>query len=166
MALQAALPFLKAAAMPSLAGGAAAASLAGTGLAIGGAAGAGAGAFAPGAMAALVPASQGFKGAVGGLAAQGGKGFVDALFGSPKGLAAFGKGVTSLGQIAGLMIGGEKGKKVAQSAGMFGLVSGLAPDIAGVLGAFKDPNAGTPLEQLGIASSDDYLNNTNLKGLW
>ena len=155
MVFQIAAPFLQAAAAPSLTAGAAAASLAGTGLTIGGA-----GAAAMGAVPGIAGAAgAGFKGAVGGLAAQGGKGFVDALFGSPKGLAAFGKGVTSLGQIAGLMIGGEKGRKVAQSAGMFGLVSGLAPDIAGVLGAFKDPKAGTNLQQLGITNSSDYLNN-------
>ena len=158
-----ALPFAAGMAIPSLTGGAAAASLGTGALAAGGltsgALAGGAGALQIGGSAALGPASMGFKGAASGLAG-GGKGFVDALFGSPKGLAAFGQGISSLGQIAGLMIGGEKGQKVAQSAGMFGLVSGLAPDIANLASAFTNPNtgtlSGTNLQQLGISPNQTF----------
>ena len=154
--LGAALPFLEgakvAASLAPLSGAAAAAGNAG--LTIGGALSAG-GAV----QGAAGAAGAGFKGAAG-LAGKAGasKSFVDALFGSPKGLAAFGQGISKLGQVAGLFIGGEKGRKVAQSAGMFGMVSGLTPDIAGLVGAFKDPNAGTNLQQLGINNPSDYLN--------
>ena len=72
-----------------------------------------------------------------------GTGFLKTLLSSPKGIAALGQGVGALGQAAGLMIGGEKGKKVAQSAGMFGLIAGLAPDIAGAVQTFTKPNTGT-----------------------
>ena len=158
MVFQIAAPFLQAAAAPSLTAGAASAAATAIPAAQAGLSIANAGSLFGKALASPV-ASAGFLPSAAGLATKGGGSFMNALLGSPKGLAAFGKGVTSLGQIAGLMIGGEKGKKVAQSAGMFGLVSGLAPDIAGVLGAFKDPKAGTNLQQLGITNSSDYLNN-------
>jgi len=160
MVFQIAAPFLQAAAVPSLTAGAAAAA-GSAGLTIGGA---GAAALAPGAGAALGAASQGFKGAASGLAG-GGKGFVEALLGSPKGLAAFGKGLSSIGQVAGMMIGGEKGRKVAQSAGMFGMIAGLAPDLAKTIGSFMDPKTGTAaagglvgsnLEQLGINPNQTF----------
>ena len=72
------------------------------------------------------------------------KGFMQALLGAPKGLAALGQGVGMLGKVAGMMIGGKKGAKIAQSAGMFGLVAGLAPSIAGAFG--PTANTGTPLD--------------------
>ena len=81
------------------------------------------------------------------------KGFMQALLGSPKGLAALGQGVGMLGKVAGMMIGGKKGAKIAQSAGMFSLISGLAPSIAGAFG--PTANTGTKLsEEAGKVSTD------------
>ena len=72
------------------------------------------------------------------------KGLMQALLGSPKGIAALGQGVGMLGKVAGMMIGGKKGAKIAQSAGMFGLVAGLAPSLSGM---FKSaPRTGTPTD--------------------
>tara|TARA_A100001037_G_C14824037_1_gene489022 strand:- start:36 stop:506 length:471 start_codon:yes stop_codon:yes gene_type:complete len=67
--------------------------------------------------------------------------FMQALLSTPKGIAALGQTVGVLGKAAGMMIGGKKGAKIAQSAGIFSLVSGLTPSIAG---AFKTaPSEGT-----------------------
>ena len=164
MAIQAMLPFLEAAkAGTALGMGTQAAA---QGLSIAGQAGAGAGIFNTLASSAksLPSFAKGLN--IGGLSGMAGspgatKSFVDALFGSPKGLAAFGKGISSLGQVAGLMIGGEKGRKVAQSAGMFGLVAGMAPDIANVVESFTDPNTGT--EVAGGATNMEGLAGNDLK---
>jgi len=67
------------------------------------------------------------------------------LFKTPKGLAAFGQGIGAIGQVAGLMIGGEKGRDIAKQGAMFQLISGLAPSISD---AFKSvPGTGTPLNK-------------------
>lgn len=134
-----------------LGGAIGASGLAGTGLTIGGSA-AGTAAMAPMAkgMGMLgnqaLGAGAGFKGLAGGAKAGG----LMNLFKTPKGLAALGQGVGALGQVAGLMIGGEKGRDLAKSGAMFQMISGLAPDISEVLSAFKNPDAGTNLQQLGI----------------
>ena len=156
---------LGAAVLPSLTGAASAAApaamgfgqaiQAGTLAGLGGAAPAagltikGAGAFAPGAAKALGAANLGFKGLAGGAMAAGAGGLMN-LFKTPKGLAALGQGVGALGQVAGLMIGGEKGRDLAKSGAMFQMISGLAPDISDAISAFKNPDAGTNLQQLGI----------------
>ena len=149
------LPTLTQAAAPAftaanLGGAIGAAGLAGTGLTIGGSA-AGTAAMAPGAIGMVgkqaLTAAQGFKGAMG--ASGGGAGLMN-LFKTPKGLAALGQGVGALGQVAGLMIGGEKGRDLAKQGAMFQMISGLAPDISDAISAFKNPNAGTNLQQLGI----------------
>ena len=81
--------------------------------------------------------------AAGAGAAGAGAGFLKALVSSPKGVAALGQGVSALGQAAGLMIGGEKGRKIAQQGSMFQLISGLAPEGELLANIFKKPEAGT-----------------------
>ena len=111
------------------------------------------GATGPWAQAANAAINQGTPmpglGQVAAQALGGGKGgatksFMDALLGTPKGIAALGKGVGALGQVAGMMIGGEKGREVARNAGIFGMIAGLAPDVAAGVEAFTNPNSGTP----------------------
>ena len=103
--------------------------------------------------AGALPAAAGAGAAAAGGASMG---FMQALLGSPKGLAALGQGVGMLGKVAGMMIGGKKGAKIAQSAGMFGLVAGLAPSIAGAFG--PTANTGTPLDSTTTESGGDTFN--------
>jgi hypothetical protein len=97
-----------------------------------------------GSTAAGAAGAAGALGAAGAGAAAAGAGtnFMQAL-GTPKGFAALGQGIGVLGKAAGLMIGGDKGRKLAQSAGMFQLVSSLAPSISDAVKAFSDPTTGT-----------------------
>ena len=69
-------------------------------------------------------------------------GFMQALLGTPKGFAALGQGIGTLGKVAGMMIGGKKGAKIAQSAGMFNLVASLAPDIGGMFKSAPSTESG------------------------